>query len=411
MSVKSDHIFERELNQTEYRIKNKNKIKGKLTLNLIEDEKQSHLKTLNPTINFNEFLKNKIIQKSSFPIFKRNRTKDNIDIPMKKMKTNKDITPSFYSSYYSSVNEQNISALQFKINQVKNENAIITKELNYLKKNYKLLVQENLSNKLYIEKLINKNNSFIEYNNSININKINDKEEIKVNNNYLKKDIFKKRNSSKSNSKHKIINKHKEDSEKKSKNYTDFDKKMNVLIKILNYFEEKYNNQKKLLEEIKSKNEKAKIYLNKKKLVNEKKNEIQNLLETKNEKEKEDQKLDNRIMSLNKMIKKIKENIKNEEKEVKFKLKGNKYMEEEYELYKKEKEDLICKQNKLDEQKKENDKDKNKIEEEIKDIEKILEDNKDIIKEKLKNEKELKKLELEENKLKININKLDKKII
>ena len=259
MSVKSEHIFERELNQTEYRIKNKNKIKGRLTLNNIEDEKQSHLKTLSPTINFKEFLKNKIIQKSSIPIFKRNRTKDNIDISMKKMKTNKDITPSLYSSYYSSVNEQNVSAILFKINQIKNENAIITKELNYLKKNYKLLVQENLSNKLYIEKLINKNNSFIENNNSININKINNEEEIKGDNNYLKKDIFKKRNNSKSNSKHKILNKHKEDSEKKSKNCTEFDKKMNVLKKILNYFEEKYNNQKKLLEEIKSKNEKAKI--------------------------------------------------------------------------------------------------------------------------------------------------------
>jgi chromosome segregation ATPase len=115
-------------------------------------------------------------------------------------------------------------------------------------------------------------------------------------------------------------------------------------------------------------------------------------------------------MALNKMIQRIKENIKNEEKEVKFKLKGNKYMEEEYELYKKEKEDLICKQNKLNEQKKETDKDKNKIEEEIKDIEKILEENKDIIIEKQKNEKELKKLDLEENKLRININKLDKKI-
>ena len=32
MSVKSEHIFERELNQTEYKIKNNNKIKERLTL-------------------------------------------------------------------------------------------------------------------------------------------------------------------------------------------------------------------------------------------------------------------------------------------------------------------------------------------------------------------------------------------
>ena len=404
MSLKIENYFEAKTIPNEYHIKKKKQIKGKLNLYTMENEKtQHHLKTLNSTVNFRDYVNDKIINKHSFPIFERNRTNEKSEL--KRIRTKKEITPSFYTSYTSLNEQKDTNTLLLELNQIKNEDNIITKELNYFKKNYKLLIQDNLTNKCFIEKIINSDiNNDSSNNSKISINlKYGNKEEPKLNfyknKNFSKKELLKRRNSSKSsglNSVRRRKNKSREELDSLSISNLKHDRKINVLKKILIYFDEKFTNQTKILEDLKN-NERAKNYLNIEKLINEEKKEIKKLLEEKFEKEKEDKKLENKKNVLNKMIQKMKGNVKVAEKEVKTKADEIKYIEEKCEIFQKEKKDLKNIKNKLDEQKNETEKDKNKIDEELKEIDKFLEENKSIIKEKQKNEKELKYLNLEEN--------------